>query len=75
MNTKLIEEKYLKKINQFIKHNKSYYLESNSRISDSDFDILKKACISFFCIVHINISCYIKKTWSKNKFILVGSSP
>ena len=42
MNTKLIEETYLKKINQFIKYNKSYYLESNSIISDSDFDILKK---------------------------------
>ena len=42
MNTKLIEETYLKKINQFVKYNKSYYLESNSIISDSDFDILKK---------------------------------
>ncbi|WP_415294724.1 NAD-dependent DNA ligase LigA [Candidatus Pelagibacter sp. Uisw_113] len=42
MNIKLIEETYLKKINQFIKYNKSYYLESNSIISDSDFDILKK---------------------------------
>ncbi len=42
MNTKLIEEKYLKKINQFIRHNKSYYLKSNSIISDRDFDSLKK---------------------------------
>ena len=42
MNTKLIEDKYLEKINQFIKYNKSYYLESNPIISDRDFDILKK---------------------------------
>ncbi|MDA9606972.1 NAD-dependent DNA ligase LigA, partial [Candidatus Pelagibacter sp.] len=45
MNTKLIEETYLKKINQFIRYNKSYYLESKSIISDSDFDILKKEII------------------------------
>ena len=48
MNTKLIEETYLKKINQFIKYNKSYYLESKSIISDSDFDILKKEIIQYF---------------------------
>ena len=42
MNTKLIEEKYLKKINQFTRYNKSYYLENNSIISDRDFDNLKK---------------------------------
>jgi DNA ligase (NAD+) len=42
MNTKLIEETYLKKINQFIKYNKSYYLENKSIISDRDFDDLKR---------------------------------
>ena len=42
MNTKLIEEKYLKKINQFTRYNKSYYLENKSIISDRDFDDLKR---------------------------------
>ncbi len=42
MNNKLIEEIYLKKINLFVEYNKSYYLKSNSLISDSEFDKLKK---------------------------------
>ena len=42
MNNKLIEENYLKKINLFVEYNKSYYLKSNSLISDSEFDELKK---------------------------------
>jgi len=36
-----IKKLYLKKINEFIKHNKAYYLKSNTIISDKKFDELK----------------------------------
>jgi len=42
MTNKLIEKKYLKKINLLKKYNKSYYLKNNSLINDGDFDLLKK---------------------------------
>ena len=39
---KNIKQNYLKKINEFKKHNKLYYENSSPKISDKDFDELKK---------------------------------
>ena len=39
---KNIKQNYLKKINEFKKHNKLYYENSSPQISDKDFDKLKK---------------------------------
>ena len=39
---KNIKQNYLKKINEFKKHNKLYYENSSPQISDKEFDKLKK---------------------------------
>ena len=39
---KNIKQNYLKKINEFQKHNKFYYNDSSPAISDKDYDKLKK---------------------------------
>ena len=39
---KNIKQNYLKKINEFKKHNKFYYENSSPVISDKEYDILKK---------------------------------
>ena len=40
-----IKKNYLKKINEFKKHNQFYYDNSAPKISDKDYDILKKEII------------------------------
>ena len=45
MSDEKIKKIYLEKIKQFIKHSKSYYLESKPTISDKEFDELKKSIL------------------------------
>ena len=42
MTRKFIEKEYLKKIGLLKKYNQSYYIDSKSKITDNEFDILKK---------------------------------
>ena len=42
MNDKEIYKQYLKKIKLIQKYNQFYYDKNKSKISDSDFDIIKK---------------------------------
>ena len=42
MSNEFIKKKYKKKIKEFIKHNQFYYEKNNQRISDKDYDELKK---------------------------------
>ena len=42
---KNIKKNYISKINEFKKHNKLYYEDSSPKISDNEFDILKKEII------------------------------
>ena len=37
-----IKQNYINKINEFKKHNKLYYEKSSPKISDKEFDKLKK---------------------------------
>jgi DNA ligase (NAD+) len=41
-----IIEKYTQKLNNLIKHNELYYINDNPKISDRDYDILKREIIS-----------------------------
>ena len=45
MNKDLIKKKYKEKLKLLNYHNKKYYDENNSQISDSEFDVLKKEII------------------------------
>ena len=42
MSNEFIKKKYKKKIKEFINHNQFYYEKNNPRISDKDYDELKK---------------------------------
>ena len=42
MKEREIKKFYLKKIDEFVKHNKFYFEESSPKISDKDYDQLKK---------------------------------
>ena len=45
MSDEKIKKIYLEKVKQYIKHSKSYYLESKPTISDKEFDELKKSIL------------------------------
>ena len=47
MDEKKIKKEYIKKIKILEKHNESYYDKNSPKISDSDYDILKKEIIKF----------------------------
>ena len=42
MKNKLIEKRYLEKINLFHEHNKAYHLNNKPKINDDEFDKLKE---------------------------------
>ena len=44
-NRNLIEKEYLSKIKELKKHNKLYYEKSSPKISDAEYDKLKKEII------------------------------
>ena len=46
MRNKLIEKRYLDKIDLFQKYNKAYYLNNESKINDNEFDEIKKEILS-----------------------------
>ena len=46
MSNKLIEKKYFHKVDLFHKYNKDYYLNSESKINDDEFDKLKEEILS-----------------------------
>jgi DNA ligase (NAD+) len=45
MNTKLIEKEYQKKIKTIKNYNKKYYNENSPKVSDAEYDLLKKEII------------------------------
>jgi DNA ligase (NAD+) len=45
MNTKLIEKEYRKKIKTIKNYNKKYYNENSPKVSDAEYDLLKKEII------------------------------
>ena len=45
MSDENITKVYLNKINEYLKHNKSYYLNSKPTISDKKFDDLKMSIL------------------------------
>ena len=47
MKKNLIKKEYSKKIKLIKRYNKAYYDENNSKISDADYDLLKKEIIEF----------------------------
>ena len=46
MRNKLIEKRYLDRIDLFQKYNKAYYLNNESKINDNEFDEIKKEILS-----------------------------
>ena len=65
---KNIKQNYLKKINEFKKHNKLYYENSSPLISDSEYDKLKKKVLDLE-----NKYKYLKSNFSPSK--TVGFKP
>ena len=47
MEKKEIEKIYLKKINDLKKYDKAYYKNDKPKVSDHDYDIIKKEILSF----------------------------
>ena len=47
MNKKKIKETYLKKISEINQHNKAYYNKNNPKITDADYDKLKKEILDY----------------------------
>ena len=42
MNNELVKNKYKKKLNELIKHNQLYFEKNRPKISDNEYDKLKK---------------------------------